>query len=156
QPLASCGTTGVCNGMGACRLYAASQVCDSTPSCDSNSNAVILSRVCNGTGACVSGTTQACTGSPVCSSRAYVATCTDDGMCAASKFCSASICSGNVNLAGNGDLETGTNTGWQPFAGGSLGLSSPASSGYSHGGQYSVMVSGRSQSYRGPSYNLPT
>jgi hypothetical protein len=82
--------------------------------------------------------------------------CTADDQCAAPRFCSAGACISTVNLAGNGDLETGTTTGWAPFAGGTLGLSSTASGGVAHDGQYSVSVTGRTQYYQGPSYQMPT
>jgi hypothetical protein len=58
----------------------------------------------------------------------------------------------SVNLAGNGDLETGTLTGWSAFAGGTLTLSSA----HAHGGQLSVALSDRAWTYQGPSYALPT
>jgi hypothetical protein len=61
------------------------------------------------------------------------------------------------NLAGNGDLETGTTTTWLAAnGGGTLGLSVVAASGVAHAGGYSVFVSGRQQFYQGPGYDLPT
>jgi hypothetical protein len=61
------------------------------------------------------------------------------------------------NLAGNGDLETGTLTGWSSFATPSpLVLSSPAALGYAHAGQFSAELSARTQFYQGPAYALPT
>lgn len=83
-------------------------------------------------------------------------TCTADNQCASARFCSAGTCVSSVNLAGNGDLETGTTTGWAPFAGGTLALSSTASAGLAHDGQYSISVTNRTQYYQGPSYALPT
>src|SRR5262249_26387129 len=65
EPLASCGTTGVCDGAGACRLYAANQICDSVAFCDSSGASVVGSRICNGAGSCVAGTSQSC-GAQVC------------------------------------------------------------------------------------------
>jgi len=62
QPMATCGTTGLCDGAGACRLYPASTPCGSTPSCSSSGTAVVLTRVCNGTGACVPDTVHDCQG----------------------------------------------------------------------------------------------
>jgi hypothetical protein len=60
------------------------------------------------------------------------------------------------NLAGNGDLEYGALNGWVGFAGaGATTLSSPGT-GIAHGGQFSVDVSGRTQNYQGPGYDIPT
>jgi hypothetical protein len=60
-------------------------------------------------------------------------------------------------VVGNGDLETGTTNGWFAANGsGVLGLSAVASSGVAHSGAYSIFVSGRSQPYQGPGYNIPT
>jgi hypothetical protein len=81
--------------------------------------------------------------------------CTADNQCGSSLFCSAGACV-STNLAGNGDLETGTPTGWAPFAGGTLVVSSTASGGVAHGGQYSNSVTNRTQYYQGPSYAVPT
>jgi hypothetical protein len=82
--------------------------------------------------------------------------CAADNQCAASSFCSAGTCLSTINLAGNGNLETGTTTGWAPFAGGTLSLSSTASGGVAHDGQYSIAVTNRTQYYQGPSYAMPT
>src|SRR6185369_3360847 len=59
---ASCGSTGVCNGAGACRLYQAGTVCDATPACNATNSAVVSQKVCNGNGSCVAGTAQDCKG----------------------------------------------------------------------------------------------
>jgi hypothetical protein len=156
QPVNSCGTSGVCNGSGACRLYPANQVCDPVPACDSASNSAIPSRVCNGNGACLPSNPQSC-GALTCNGGQCVSPCTDDSACgSASKFCCASTCEANGNIAGNGDCETDTTTGWAAFAGGTLLVSNAAASGYAHGGQYSIGLSGRGQLYQGPSYVLPT
>jgi hypothetical protein len=154
----SCGTTGVCNGSGACRYHPSGQLCDSTPSCDDTSSAVVTKRVCNGTGACVPNMSQSC--SPYgCASAACRTTCAADSDCAPSSFCSSSICypSAGVNLAGNGDLETGTQTGWFPAnGGGAVALSAVASSGVANSGGYSIVGTNRTMAYHGPAYTLPT
>jgi hypothetical protein len=62
-----------------------------------------------------------------------------------------------VNLAGNGDLETGSTNGWGPanFSG-TIALSAVASSGVSHSGGYSVVGNNRTLAYQGPAYTLPS
>src|SRR6185312_3049392 len=87
-----------------------------------------------------------------CSAGACVNYCANDGDCAGGAFCSATTCVSSVNLAGNGDLETGTLAGWSAFAGGTLGLSTA----HAHGGQLSVELSDRNQIYQSPAYALPT
>jgi hypothetical protein len=155
---ASCGTTGVCDGAGACRYHPAGQVCSTTLACDDTSSAVVTKFVCNGSGACVPNMSQSC--SPyACASATCRTTCTADTDCAPSSFCSSSVCypSGSVNIAGNGDLETGTLTGWSPAnGGGAISLSSVASSGVANGGAYSIVGTNRTMSYHGPAYALPT
>lgn len=82
--------------------------------------------------------------------------CAGSCMTCASGTCAAVTCT-VPNLAGNGDLETGTTTGWVPANGATtLGLSAVASAGQAHSGGYSVFVSNRTQAYQGPGYNLPT
>jgi hypothetical protein len=156
QPQSSCGNVGACNGSGACKLYPAATVCNSTPACDSTGSSVVPNHICNGGGTCVANTATSCNGFK-CSAGACGTTCTDDTACIAGGFCSASTCIGIPNLAGNGDLESGTLTGWSTAnGGGAPSLSSTAASGYSHGGQYSVAQTGRSAYYVGPGYYIPT
>jgi Carbohydrate binding domain len=151
----SCGRVGSCNGSGACALAPAGTICSSTPTCDGMNASVIAGSMCNGAGACIPGVPASCHGY-ACTSGACQTTCSDDSACALGGFCSAQTCIVSPNLAGNGDLETGTLTGWTAFGGGgSLSLSAPAS-GYAHTGQFSVQASGRTQYYQGPSYELPT
>jgi hypothetical protein len=154
----SCGTTGVCNGAGACRYHAAGQACDSTPGCDATASSLVTARTCNGMGDCVASTSQSCNGYR-CASATCGTTCSADTDCAASHFCSASVCyaKGTVNLAGNGDLETGTTSGWGPanFSG-TIALSSVAASGVSYSGGYSVVGTNRTFAYQGPAYTLPS
>jgi hypothetical protein len=95
-------------------------------------------------------------GAQIDGSVEHTTLCTADDQCAAGSFCSAGSCIATINLAGNGNLETGTTTGWAPFAGGTLNLSSTASGGVAHDGQYSVSVTNRTQYYEGPSYTMPT
>ena len=84
-----------------------------------------MSQSCNGYRCAVNAGTAACG-----------TTCSADADCAPNAFCSASAChpKGSVNLAGNGDLETGTTTGWSPaFGSGTIALSAVASGGVSNG-----------------------
>src|SRR5581483_6393259 len=73
-------------------------------------------------------------------------------------FCSAGVCVASnsvtpVNLAGNGDLEYNLTSGWTS-TGGTLTLETGA--GLLHGGTYSIADTGRTATYMGPSYALPT
>jgi hypothetical protein len=158
QPAASCGTTGVCDGAGACSVYPASTPCDSTPACNGTGTAVIMSRVCDGIGACVVDTVHDCQGF-LCSSASCRTTCGGDGDCAPASLCSAGACVARVgNLAGNGDLEYGTAVGWSPLGATNVGLSDAngASGGSAHGGRYSVAATNRGHASDGPAYGLPT
>ena len=116
---------------------------------------MIPNHICNGGGKCVANSATSCQGFR-CTAGACLTTCTDDTACVPGGFCSGTSCIGVPNLAGNGDVESGTNTGWSAANGASgPGVSSPASSGYAHGGQYSVVQTGRSANYVGPGYYMP-
>ena len=156
QAQATCGNNGgKCNGSGACVVWPANTVCDPAAACDSTSSSVIPNHICNGGGKCVANSATSCHGF-LCAAGACLTTCTDDTACVAGGFCSGTTCIGIPNLAGNGDVESGTNTGWSAANGsGSPGVSSPASSGYAHGGQYAVVQTGRSANYVGPGYYMP-
>jgi hypothetical protein len=156
QLVDTCGTTGVCNGAGACRVHAAGLVCNSTPACDTTNASVVPSRICNGAGACVPNTPLSCNGF-LCAAGVCGTSCTADSACVAGGFCSAGTCVTTPNVVSNGDLESGGITGWSVFGGaGTLAISSVAAGGVAHTGQYSVSVSNRSMYYQGPGYNLPT
>jgi hypothetical protein len=158
QPTASCGMTGLCDGAGACRLYAAGTACDSTPACNAAGTALVMSRVCNGTGACVPNTQTDCKGF-VCQKASCGTTCAGDGDCAPGSFCSAGACAQPTgNLAGNGDLEYGTAVGWSPLGTTVVGLSdaTDATAGSAHGGRYSIAATNRGHASDGPAYGLPT
>jgi hypothetical protein len=98
-----------------------------------------------------------CNGYP-CAGGACGTACTDDTGCAPGHFCSAQACPASpANLAGNGDLETGTTTGWVAANGlAAVQLSSPSSSGYAHGGAYAIEATARTQYFQGPGYVMPT
>ncbi|MBK7580363.1 MAG: hypothetical protein IPI67_09185 [Myxococcales bacterium] len=85
QGALSCGTTGVCNGAGACAKYSTGTQCG-TPSC---SNANLSSFACNGGGACL--TTQTSCAPYICGSASACRTnCTTDAHCTASGYCRTS------------------------------------------------------------------
>jgi hypothetical protein len=86
QGVASCGTDGLCDGAGACRLYSSSTLCVAQ-SCSAGvqSNA----RLCDGSGTCAAGTTTNCT-PYICGATACLAACTSTAQCAATFFCNPS------------------------------------------------------------------
>jgi len=85
QGALSCGTTGVCNGAGACAMYNPGTQCG-TPSCASGSRTTYA---CNGGGACLS--TQTSCAPYVCASATDCrTTCTLDAHCAANAYCRTS------------------------------------------------------------------
>ncbi|HXI54939.1 MAG TPA: PA14 domain-containing protein, partial [Polyangia bacterium] len=90
--LAGCGTDGVCDGAGSCRLYASGTVCG--PGACSGGTQTVASR-CNGLGACVAGTQQAC--------APYV--CGAGGGCLASCGASSDCSAGNVCVSGSCGLK---------------------------------------------------
>jgi hypothetical protein len=159
QGAASCGTSGKCDGAGACAFYAAGLACGSTtPACNTAGSAIVETSACDGMGSCAPDTVQDCNGYRCQNAACGSGPCTNDDPCAPPGFCSASACvAGPSNLAGNGDVEYGDTTGWFGFAGvGSFALSSTASGGFSNTGMNSVVAGGRTQLYQGPAYRLPT
>lgn len=91
-PQATCGTTGECDGAGACSVYASGTVCFAA-SC---SGPVLSPEFkCDGSGKCVASTPQDCSpnlcvtssGSPACGT-----TCTAKLDCAPSSFCKQGVC----------------------------------------------------------------
>jgi hypothetical protein len=152
----TCGHTGSCNGSGACEYYDSTTTCDSNPSCNTAKSGVILSRVCNGSGSCIPGSSQDCHGY-ACAGGQCGTTCGADSDCAGTSYCSAQVClAPPVNLIGNGDLEYGSLANWSSFASGSFVLSNTQSSGIAHGGQFSAGVTNRAHPFDGPAYFLPT
>jgi hypothetical protein len=87
----TCGTTGLCNGNGACAKYPSGTICG-PPSCQPNGNAKAAS-TCNGSGNCNPGAQQAC--SPyVCdpATGACRTSCTAPADCANRFMCSSGVC----------------------------------------------------------------
>jgi len=142
---------------GTCTPRAKGESCGSAALCDSTGSKLVAAPICDGAGACAPGVVRDC-GGFVCMNATCETSCASDADCASGRFCSARTCvAPPVNLAGNGDAEHGTTLGWAPFGGTTaLNLSSVASGGVAHSGQYSVGMSGRGQNYQGPSYDMPT
>ncbi len=90
QTAASCGTSGNCDGSGACQKYAVGTVCVNAACSGATLNHQDL---CDGNGACVDGGSQDC-GFFLCSDNACPTTCADDSGCAASAFCEDTVCTG--------------------------------------------------------------
>ena len=158
QGAASCGTSGKCNGAGACSFYAGNACGSTTPACNAASSAIVQSSVCDGMGSCAPDVVHDCNGYRCQNAACGTGPCTSDAVCAPHAFCSASACVASPsNLAGNGDVEYGDTTGWFGFAGvGTFALSSTATGGFSNTGMSSVVAGGRTQLYQGPAYGLPT
>jgi len=90
QAAATCGTTGFCDGKGACQLYAAGTQC-AAPTCPMGMTTATLARTCNGAGVCQPASTQSC--APfACSGTACVAVCSKDGDCAPGNVCNGGSC----------------------------------------------------------------
>ncbi|MEB2313028.1 MAG: hypothetical protein OZ921_01585 [Sorangiineae bacterium] len=78
----SCKRDGLCDGIGACRLYASGTACGTT-TCASGTQ---TGYACNGTGSCLSAQTSSC--SPyTCNGGSCGVSCADDSNCVASAFC---------------------------------------------------------------------
>ncbi len=92
---ATCDTDGVCNGKGACRLYAAGTVCVA-PSCPANTAMLTQARTCDGVGNCQAPATLACAPYKCNGTAACNATCTVDTDCL-----TPNICDKKTNLCGN-------------------------------------------------------
>lgn len=148
-----CGKVGKCDGAGVCKVQPYNTACGTAQMCDATMSGVIPGQICDGKGVCVNAPSNSCNGF-LCSSAQCGTTCTDDTGCASTGFCSESNCiaTANQNLAGNGDLETDTLTGWQAENGGPALALTPTS----HSGQYGLVEQNRGAYFQGPGYNLPT
>ncbi|MBX3184037.1 MAG: hypothetical protein KIT72_00820 [Polyangiaceae bacterium] len=83
QGSASCGTTGVCDGAGACQLYAAGTQCGPS-SCSAGVRT--LPAQCDGGGSCVAGTTEACA-QGTCAGDVCLGQCNADSQCSGERYC---------------------------------------------------------------------
>ena len=156
----SCGTDGTCDGAGACRKWVAGTQCLAA-SC---SNAQLqAASTCDGAGTCNAGATTSC-GAYQCAGAVCGTTCSNDSFCN-NGFCSATACYASpVNLAGNGDLEYGPSTpitnpptGWSLSGSGALVLQTAANPPTNvHAGTYAVANTGRTATFNGPAYTIPT
>jgi hypothetical protein len=158
DPVSSCGHDGTCDGAGACRKYVAGTVCQAA---GCTSSTLSAASTCNGAGVCSAGATTSCNAYQCSASGPTCGTsCTSDTTC--NGFCSAAACSSTntaspLNLAGNGNLEYGTATGWATNGGGTLVVeSATTSAGLVHGGSSSIADTALTASYNGPGYALPT
>jgi hypothetical protein len=88
QGSSSCGTNGVCDGAGACALYASGTVCAGA-SCQGNK--LVQPSLCNGSGSCLSQGTVTCNPG-VCAGGTCQSGCAVDADCVASAFCNAGMC----------------------------------------------------------------
>jgi hypothetical protein len=95
QGQATCGTDGVCDGRGACRMYAAGTQC-LAPSCPAGASTLTQARTCDGVGHCQAPTTIACAPFKCNGTSACNAACTTDADCQA-----PDICDPKTNLCGN-------------------------------------------------------
>lgn len=111
---ASCGQNGVCDGAGACQLYANGTQCADVGVCASET-ARYVPDTCNGTGSCVDKGTQNCATGYSCQNGACNTQCTSDANCASNYWCDTvtkvcvadraqgascardAVCSGNAN-----------------------------------------------------------
>ncbi len=153
----TCGHDGTCDGAGACRLYSNTTAC-STGSCTGST--LTAASMCDGAGTCVAGGTSSCNAYQCnAGGTACATTCTSDANCGTGYFCAAGSCyaTSAVNLAGNGDVEYGTTTGWSTNGGQTLVVENGATTaGLSHGGTYSIADTALTANYQGPGYVMPT
>jgi hypothetical protein len=87
---ATCGKTGLCDGAGACQLYAAGTQC-APPTCPTSSVTATLARTCDGAGTCRPATTQSC-GAYACNGTTCNAACGANSDCAPGNVCNAGSC----------------------------------------------------------------
>jgi hypothetical protein len=85
----SCGTDGMCDGAGACRLYAAGTTCGSTMCSGSTFTSAPL---CNGSGVCQPGTQSLCTPYVCGANGACLGSCATNNDCVSPNTCNASAC----------------------------------------------------------------
>jgi hypothetical protein len=86
----TCGTLGFCDGMGACRVYAAGSEC-APASCLSEALLAPAS-TCDGVGSCVTPAPVACQSGAACGEGGCSAICRGDGDCAPGFVCNEGLC----------------------------------------------------------------
>jgi len=88
QPASTCGTTGACNGAGACQLHPSGTNCGS-PICQGT---VLKTPVCNGSGTCSTPASGQECAPFACSGGACKTSCTTNGDCASGRVCMEGLC----------------------------------------------------------------
>jgi hypothetical protein len=94
QAAATCGTTGDCNGAGACRKFSNGTVC-AAASCAGNSQSNV--DLCDGNGTCVDGGTMSCAGLG-CNGALCKSPCVGDADCPPTAYCEAGLCALKLGL----------------------------------------------------------
>ena len=93
EPLSTCGTSGLCNGLGGCARYAAGTECKAS-SCSAGSE--IPMSVCDGNGTCLIGAPVSC--APfVCAGTACRVSCIGNEDCSAGNICVDGSCGKKPN-----------------------------------------------------------
>jgi hypothetical protein len=87
----SCGRTGLCDGQGACSLYASGTEC--APRSCAGPAVENAPDTCDGSGACVDRGTVDCPTGYACSGTACTTSCSVDGDCIAEHYCKSGSCS---------------------------------------------------------------
>ncbi len=90
QPTSSCGTTGFCDGAGACQRHASGTICTLASCLGTTLNKADL---CDGNGTCVDQGTQSCAPA-TCANLACPGPCAVDLDCGPSNYCNAGTCAG--------------------------------------------------------------
>ena len=131
QAVSTCGTSGACNGQGACSLYAAGTTCVAGSCSGATATAASL---CDGSGVCLPGSTTACPAGDVCdpSSQACVVatgSSSSSGGSSAVASSSASSSSGSGDATSSSSATTGAGgAGGGAGSGGSGGALTSSSS----------------------------
>jgi hypothetical protein len=157
----TCGQDGFCDGNGGCEKYGTQTQCQ--PAGCSNGT-ISAASFCSGTGTCVGGATSSCNGYACSGSGATCkSACSSDADCY-NGFCTAGVCKlsnsqSPCNLAGNGNVETGTGAGWTTngYQDSTLVIQNVATAPtLVHAGTYAMGDTNRTHDYDGPAYSLPT
>jgi hypothetical protein len=90
SPAGSCGTTGTCNGQGACVYHPAGIVC-AAASCDQNNQRYRAPSLCDGKGACVPGVSVSCRPYRCENASCYIS-CTTNAQCWGNSHCENGRC----------------------------------------------------------------
>jgi hypothetical protein len=104
----SCGTTGFCNGSGACQLYNSATVCAAA---HCSGNIFFSAATCNGAGTCATLVGASC-GPYVCGASGCPTTCASDSGCSAGNYCAINgLCvnKGNQGLSCSANHECVSN-----------------------------------------------